>query len=199
MIRLNYAGGTVDSGHLTVLPKPRPSCFTAIRRHCPLSDIRDRLSDCTQPARKGSMTSGIATYVLIVSVVLGINLLPALGPPTWSVLVLFRLHEHVSAPLLVVFGAIAAGAGRLASLWSPDGSGDGCRHVASTTSARLARTSLDIAAGQFSAWASSRCHRFLQHSCSKQPAFSTCLSCQSLWPSSAAGWSATPSTSALRG
>lgn len=59
------------------------------------------------------MASGVATYLLIVGVVFGVNLLPALGPPTWSVLVLFRLHEHVSAPLLVVLGALAAGAGRL--------------------------------------------------------------------------------------
>jgi hypothetical protein len=53
------------------------------------------------------------TYLLVAAVVFGINLMPALGPPTWTVLVLFRLHEHLSAPLLIVIGALAAGAGRL--------------------------------------------------------------------------------------
>ncbi|SRR5580765_89916 len=53
------------------------------------------------------------TYVYVAAVVFGINLLPALGPPTWSVLVLFRLHEHLSAPALVIIGALAAGGGRL--------------------------------------------------------------------------------------
>ena len=31
-------------------------------------------------------------YVLLAVVVLGVNLLPAFGPPTWAVLVLFHLH-----------------------------------------------------------------------------------------------------------
>lgn len=53
------------------------------------------------------------TYLLLVGVVFGLNLLPALGPPTWTVLVLFRLHEHLPAAWLVILGALAAGAGRL--------------------------------------------------------------------------------------
>ncbi len=57
--------------------------------------------------------SVLLTCLLVVGVIFAINLLPALGPPTWSVLVLFRLHEHVSAPLLVALGALAAGTGRL--------------------------------------------------------------------------------------
>jgi hypothetical protein len=43
----------------------------------------------------------------------GVNLLPALGPPTWTVLVYFRLrYGDIPAPLLVVAGALAAAAGR---------------------------------------------------------------------------------------
>ena len=41
----------------------------------------------------------------VAGVVLGINLLPAFGPPTWVALVFFRLHEHVALVPLVVVGA----------------------------------------------------------------------------------------------
>ena len=46
------------------------------------------------------------------SVVLGVNLLPAFGPPTWSVLVLFRLRSDLNPVALVIMGAAAAAAGR---------------------------------------------------------------------------------------
>ncbi len=55
----------------------------------------------------------LSAYLLAVAVVFGVNLLPAFGPPTWAVLVLFRLHEHLAIPALVVLGALAAGGGRL--------------------------------------------------------------------------------------
>ena len=49
-----------------------------------------------------------------VGVVFGINLLPALGPPTWAVLVFFRFrYPEVPAPALIVGGAFAAASGRL--------------------------------------------------------------------------------------
>jgi hypothetical protein len=51
---------------------------------------------------------------VVVSVVFGINLMPALGPPTWAVLVFFRFrYPDVPAPALIVAGAIAAASGRL--------------------------------------------------------------------------------------
>lgn len=53
------------------------------------------------------------SYLVVVGVVLGVNLLPAFGPPTWAVLVFFRLHEHLSVVPLVALGAVAAAAGRL--------------------------------------------------------------------------------------
>jgi hypothetical protein len=52
--------------------------------------------------------------LLAVAVVFGINLLPALGPPTWAVLVFFRFrYPEVPAPALIVAGAVAAASGRL--------------------------------------------------------------------------------------
>jgi uncharacterized membrane protein YdjX (TVP38/TMEM64 family) len=51
---------------------------------------------------------------LVLAVVFGINLLPALGPPTWAVLVFFRFrYPDIPAPALIVAGAVAAVAGRL--------------------------------------------------------------------------------------
>lgn len=51
-------------------------------------------------------------YLLLAGVVFGINLLPAFGPPTWAVLVFFRLESDLAAVPLVLVGAIAAAAGR---------------------------------------------------------------------------------------
>jgi uncharacterized membrane protein YdjX (TVP38/TMEM64 family) len=53
------------------------------------------------------------TYLLVAGVVLGVNLMPAFGPPTWAVLVFYRLHDDLSVVLLVAIGALAAAAGRL--------------------------------------------------------------------------------------
>jgi membrane protein YqaA with SNARE-associated domain len=51
-------------------------------------------------------------YLLVALAVFGINLLPAFGPPTWAVLVLFRLNTDVAAVPLVLVGAVSAAAGR---------------------------------------------------------------------------------------
>ncbi len=53
-------------------------------------------------------------YLVVALAVLGVNLLPAFGPPTWAILVLFNLHGDYATPALVVVGALAAAAGRLA-------------------------------------------------------------------------------------
>jgi len=51
--------------------------------------------------------------LLVFAVVFGINLLPALGPPTWAVLVFFRFrYPEIPAPALIVAGAVAAVGGR---------------------------------------------------------------------------------------
>ena len=50
--------------------------------------------------------------LLLFLVVLGVNLLPAFGPPTWSVLVIFMLNKHVAILPVVLTGASAAAIGR---------------------------------------------------------------------------------------
>lgn len=52
-------------------------------------------------------------YLIAAAVIFGVNLLPAFGPPTWSILVFFTLSFELSAPILVPVGAAAAAAGRL--------------------------------------------------------------------------------------
>jgi hypothetical protein len=52
-------------------------------------------------------------YLALAGVVFGVNLLPAFGPPTWSLLVFFRLQSQIPAVPLVLIGAIAAASGRL--------------------------------------------------------------------------------------
>ncbi|MCW2691467.1 MAG: hypothetical protein JWM67_71, partial [Mycobacterium sp.] len=40
------------------------------------------------------MTPHLVGYLVLLAVVFGVNLLPAFGPPTWAVLVFFRLDQH---------------------------------------------------------------------------------------------------------
>src|SRR5665213_133071 len=51
-------------------------------------------------------------YLALFAVVFGVNLLPAFGPPTWTVLVFARLHWHLNPIALVLLGAAAAVSGR---------------------------------------------------------------------------------------
>jgi uncharacterized membrane protein YdjX (TVP38/TMEM64 family) len=53
-----------------------------------------------------------AELLLLAGVVFGVNLLPAFGPPTWALLVFFRVNEDVPAVPLVLVGALAAASGR---------------------------------------------------------------------------------------
>lgn len=46
-------------------------------------------------------------------VILGVNLLPAFGPPTWAILVFFKLNWDLPAVALVATGLVAAVAGRV--------------------------------------------------------------------------------------
>lgn len=55
----------------------------------------------------------VEAYLILAAAIFGINLLPAFGPPTWAVLVLFHLHGDYRIPLLVVVGALSAASGRL--------------------------------------------------------------------------------------
>lgn len=54
----------------------------------------------------------IVRYLEVGLIVIGLNLLPAFGPPTWAVLVLCKLNWHLNAIALVPIGVVTAGAGR---------------------------------------------------------------------------------------
>ncbi|MCT2559848.1 hypothetical protein N0B51_12760 [Tsuneonella sp. YG55] len=53
-------------------------------------------------------------YLIFFAVVLGVNLMPAFGPPTWSIIALYTLNGEMETPLLVLTGALAAALGRYA-------------------------------------------------------------------------------------
>jgi len=55
----------------------------------------------------------VEAYALLAAAVFGLNLLPAFGPPTWAVLVLFHLNGDYWLPALVLVGAVCAAGGRL--------------------------------------------------------------------------------------
>jgi membrane protein YqaA with SNARE-associated domain len=55
----------------------------------------------------------MADWLVAVGTIFGVNLLPAFGPPTWAVLVFFRLNSDLPAVPLVLVGALAAASGRL--------------------------------------------------------------------------------------
>ncbi len=52
-------------------------------------------------------------YALAAGIVFGVNLMPAFGPPTWSVLVVLQVNLELEPFLLVPIGALAATAGRI--------------------------------------------------------------------------------------
>jgi uncharacterized membrane protein YdjX (TVP38/TMEM64 family) len=51
-------------------------------------------------------------YLILFAIVFGVNLLPAFGPPTWTILVWYTLTTDAWTPLIVLVGAAAAAAGR---------------------------------------------------------------------------------------
>ena len=57
--------------------------------------------------------AGFGLYLLVGISVFSVNLVPAFGPPTWAVLVLWYLRGDLSEPALVAVGASAAASGRL--------------------------------------------------------------------------------------
>jgi membrane protein YqaA with SNARE-associated domain len=54
----------------------------------------------------------LGQLVLVMCAIFALNLLPAFGPPTSAVLVVFSLNLDLPAPALIACGAIAAAAGR---------------------------------------------------------------------------------------
>ncbi|MFT4049525.1 MAG: hypothetical protein QM648_06765 [Solirubrobacterales bacterium] len=55
----------------------------------------------------------MTTLLAFAAVVFGVNLLPAFGPPTWIIVVYFKLHHDIPLPALVFVGAAAATCGRV--------------------------------------------------------------------------------------
>ena len=53
-------------------------------------------------------------YLILFAVVLGVNLLPAFGPPTWIIIVIYGLSTKMPLPALVIISATAAALGRFA-------------------------------------------------------------------------------------
>ena len=49
----------------------------------------------------------------LFAIVLGVNLLPAFGPPTWTILVLYVLNTEIHPAVLIPVAATAAASGRL--------------------------------------------------------------------------------------
>jgi uncharacterized membrane protein YdjX (TVP38/TMEM64 family) len=52
-------------------------------------------------------------YLILFAIVLGVNLLPAFGPPTWSVILLYGLNSDLPLAPMVLVAALAAALGRL--------------------------------------------------------------------------------------
>ena len=52
------------------------------------------------------------SYLILFLVVFGVNLLPAFGPPTWSVIVLFGISSDLPLAGLVATAALASSSGR---------------------------------------------------------------------------------------
>ncbi len=52
-------------------------------------------------------------YIVLFLIVMGVNLMPAFGPPTWTIIVLYGLNSQLPLPAVVVVGALAAALGRV--------------------------------------------------------------------------------------
>lgn len=84
----------------------------------------------------------LTAFTILFAVIFAVNLLPAFGPPTWSIIVLFGLSTDLPVPAIVASGALAAASGR----WTlAQGFRLLTRHVSERTRANLqaARTALE--------------------------------------------------------
>ena len=51
-------------------------------------------------------------YFILAILVFGINLLPAFAPPTWVILVFYKLNSNLNSVSIIVIGVLAAASGR---------------------------------------------------------------------------------------
>src|SRR5687767_1251371 len=56
-------------------------------------------------------------YLILFAIVLAVNMMPAFGPPTWSIIVIYGLNSDMPLPFLVLTAAAGAASGRLALAW----------------------------------------------------------------------------------
>src|SRR5215213_8421363 len=87
-----HCGPTCARGHQRDLVRMHHPTRVPGTSSSPLSDIL-RMSG-------GGRVSEVEGYALVVAAIFALNLLPAFGPPTWAVLVLFTVHGDYVAPLL---------------------------------------------------------------------------------------------------
>lgn len=59
------------------------------------------------------MNSDLVVVAILFGLLLAVNLMPAFGPPTWSIIAVFSLSTELPLPALVCTGAFAAASGRL--------------------------------------------------------------------------------------
>ena len=64
------------------------------------------------PAGLSAWGIAVSDYLILFAIVLGVNLIPAFGPPTWTILVLYSLNTRMLTPAVVLTGATAAALGR---------------------------------------------------------------------------------------
>ncbi|MBO9601214.1 MAG: hypothetical protein J7496_01765 [Novosphingobium sp.] len=57
------------------------------------------------------------TLLVLFLIVLGVNLVPAFGPPTWSIIVLYGLNTDLRIAAIILVGAAAAASGRFLLAW----------------------------------------------------------------------------------
>jgi membrane protein YqaA with SNARE-associated domain len=53
-------------------------------------------------------------YLILFAIVLAVNMMPAFGPPTWSIIILYGLGTKMPLPALILTAATAAALGRYA-------------------------------------------------------------------------------------
>ncbi len=56
----------------------------------------------------------MGAYFVLFAIVFAVNLMPAFGPPTWSIIVLYGLNADLPVAATVATGALAAASGRFA-------------------------------------------------------------------------------------
>jgi hypothetical protein len=51
-------------------------------------------------------------YLIFVAIIFAVNLLPAFSPPTWTLLVFYKLNSDINTVAIVILGVFSASSGR---------------------------------------------------------------------------------------